>query len=112
LAGMAAVEKGAQLFLITENGFGKQVEFDAFVRHGRGTRGQTCYKLSDKTGEIVGVLTGHRRDDIVCITSQGQTLKLHLKEIPVVGRAAMGVRVLNIEKPDQVVAVARAAKEA
>jgi len=48
----------------------------------------------------------------VCITSQGNTLKLHLKEIPVVGRAAMGVRVLNIEKPDQVVAVARAAKEA
>jgi DNA gyrase subunit A len=112
LAGMAAVEKGAQLFLITENGFGKQVEFDAFVRHGRGTRGQTCYKLNEKTGEIVGVLTGHRRDDIVCITSQGQTLKLHLKEIPVVGRAAMGVHVLNIEKPDQVVAVARAAKEA
>ena len=112
LAGMTAVEKGAQLFLITENGFGKQVEFDAFVRHGRGTRGQTCYKLSDKTGEIVGVLAAHRKDDIVCITSQGNTLKLHLKEIPVVGRAAMGVRVLNIEKPDQVVAVARTAKEA
>jgi DNA gyrase subunit A len=112
LAGMADVEKGAQLFLITENGFGKQVEFDAFVRHGRGTRGQTCYKISEKTGEIVGVLSAHRRDDIVCITSQGNTVKLHLKEIPVVGRAAMGVHVLNIEKPDQVVAVARAAKEA
>ena len=112
LAGMAGVEKGAQLFLITENGFGKQVEFESFTRHGRGTRGQACYKLSDKTGEIVGVLTAHRRDDIVCITSQGNTVKLHLKEIPVLGRTAMGVRVLNIEKPDQVVAVASAAKEA
>jgi DNA gyrase subunit A len=112
LAGMAGVEKGAQLFLITENGYGKQVEFESFTRHGRGTRGQACYKLSDKTGEIVGVLTAHRRDDIVCITSQGNTVKLHLKEIPVLGRTAMGVRVLNIEKPDQVVAVASAAKEA
>jgi DNA gyrase subunit A len=112
LAGMAGVEKGAQLFLITENGFGKQVEFESFTRHGRGTRGQACYKLSDKTGEIVGVLTAHRRDDIVCITSQGNTVKLHLKEIPVLGRTAMGVRVLNIEKPDQVVAVASSAKEA
>ena len=112
LAGVAGVEKGAQLFLITENGFGKQLEFEAFVRHGRGTRGQTCYKLSEKTGEIVGALCAHRRDDIVCITSQGNTVKLHLKEIPVLGRTAMGVHVLNIEKPDQVVAVARAAKEA
>jgi len=112
LAGVAGVEKGAQLFLITECGFGKQIEFDAFVAHGRGTRGQACYKLNEKTGEIVGVITAHRRDDIVCITSQGSTLKLHLKEIPVLGRTAMGVRVLNIEKPDLVVAVARAAKEA
>jgi len=111
LAGVAAVEKGAQLFLITEYGFGKQLEFDAFVPHGRGTRGQTCYKLTEKTGEIVGAITAHRRDDIVCITSQGNTLKLHLKEIPVLGRAAVGVRVLNIEKPDLVVAVARAARE-
>jgi DNA gyrase subunit A len=112
LAGVAAVEKGAQMFLITEYGFGKQIEFDAFVPHGRGTKGQACYKLSDKTGEIVGVQTAHRRDDMVCITSQGNTLKLHLKEIPVLGRTAMGVRVLNIEKPDLVVAVARAAREA
>jgi DNA gyrase subunit A len=112
LAGVAGVEKGAQLFLITEYGFGKQIEFDAFVPHGRGTRGQACYKLNEKTGEIVGAITAHRRDDIVCITSQGSTLKLHLKEIPVLGRTAVGVRVLNIEKPDLVVAVARAAREA
>jgi DNA gyrase subunit A len=112
LAGVAAVEKGAQLFLITECGFGKQVEFDAFVPHGRGTRGQACYKLTDKIGEIVGAITAHRRDDIVCITSQGNTLKLHLREIPILGRAAVGVRVLNIEKPDLVVAVAWTAKEA
>jgi DNA gyrase subunit A len=111
LAGVAAVEKGAQLFLITEYGFGKQIEFDAFVAHGRGTRGQACYKLTDKTGEIIGAITAHRRDDIVCITSQGNTLKLHLKEIPILGRTAVGVRVLDIEKPDLVVAVARAAKE-
>jgi len=112
LAGVATVEKGAELFLITEFGFGKRTEFDNFSPHGRGTRGQTCYKLSAKTGEIVGVLAAHKKDDLVCITSQGNTIKLRLKEIPVLGKPAMGVHIVNIEKPDQVVGVARAAKEA
>jgi DNA gyrase subunit A len=112
LAGVATVEKGTELFLITEFGYGKRTEFDNFTPHGRGTRGQTCYKVSPKTGEIVGVLTVRRRDDLVCITSQGNTIKLRQKEIPVLGKAAMGVHIVNIERPDQVVGVARAAKEA
>ena len=49
--------------------------------------------------------------DRVCITSQSKTIKLRLKEIPVLGKAAMGVHIVNIAKPDMVVAVARAAKE-
>jgi DNA gyrase subunit A len=57
------------------------------------------------------VLTAHKKDDLVCITSQGNTIKLRLKEIPVLGKAAVGVHIVNIEKPDQVVGVARAAKE-
>jgi DNA gyrase subunit A len=112
LAGVATVMKGAELFLITEFGFGKRTEFGHFSAHGRGTRGQTCYKVSAKTGEIVGVLTAQKKDDLVCITSQGNTIKLRQKEIPVLGKAATGVHIVNIEKPDQVVGVARAAKEA
>jgi DNA gyrase subunit A len=111
LAGVATVQKGAELFLITEFGFGKRTEFDNFSAHGRGTRGQTCYKVSTKTGEIVGVLTVQKKDDLVCITSQGNTIKLRQKEIPVLGKAAVGVHIVNIERPDQVVGVARAAKE-
>jgi DNA gyrase subunit A len=111
VAGLAAVRKGAELFLITEHGYGKRTEFDNFIPHGRGTRGQTCYKVSKKTGEVVGVLTVQKRDDLVCITSQGNTIKLRLKEIPVLGKTAIGVHIVNIEKPDMLVAVARAAKE-
>jgi DNA gyrase subunit A len=111
VAGLAAVRKGSELFLITEHGYGKRIEFDNFSTHGRGTRGQTCYKVSKKTGELVGVLTVQKKDDLVCITSQGNTIKLRLKEIPVLGKAAIGVHIVNIEKPDMLVAVARAAKE-
>jgi DNA gyrase subunit A len=111
LAGVAAVEKDGELFLITEYGYGKRTEFGAFSRHGRGTRGQSCYKVAAKTGEIVGVLTARKKDDLMCITSQGNTIKLRLKEIPVLGKAAVGVHVVNIEKPDLVVSIALAAKE-
>jgi len=111
VAGVVAVRKGEELFLITEHGYGKRTEFDNFSPHGRGTRGQTCYKVSQKTGELVGVLTVNKKDDLVCITSQGNTIKLRLKEIPVLGKAAIGVHIVNIEKPDLVVAVARAARE-
>ncbi len=111
LAGVASVEKGVEMFLISEKGFGKRMEFNTFNPHGRGTRGQTCYKILEKTGELVGVLNVLKRDDLVCITSQGNTIKLRLKEIPVLGKSAVGVKVVNIERPDLVVAVARAAKE-
>jgi DNA gyrase subunit A len=111
VAGVATVLKSAELFLITEHGYGKRTEFAKFSTHGRGTRGQTCYKVSKKTGELVGVLTVQKKDDLVCITSQGNTIKLRLKEIPVLGKAAIGVHIVNIQKPDMVVAVARAAKE-
>jgi DNA gyrase subunit A len=111
VAGVVAVRKGEELFLITEHGYGKRTEFNNFSPHGRGTRGQTCYKVSQKTGELVGVLTVNKKDDLVCITSQGNTIKLRLKEIPVLGKSAIGVHIVNIEKPDLVVAVARAARE-
>ena len=111
VAGVAAVVKGEELFLITEHGYGKRTEFDNFNLHRRGTRGQTCYKVTQKTGELVGVLTVQKKDDLVCITSQGNTIKLRLREIPVLGKTAMGVHIVNIEKPDVLVAVARAAKE-
>jgi DNA gyrase subunit A len=111
VAGVARVVKGAELFLITEHGYGKRTAFDNLSRHGRGTRGQACYRVTAKTGELVGVLTVQKKDDLVCITSQGSTIKLRLKEIPVLGKTAMGVHIVNIQKPDLVVAVARAAKE-
>ncbi len=111
VAGVAAVVKGAEMFLITENGYGKRTNFENFSPHGRGTRGQTCYKVSKKTGELVGVLTVQKKDDLVCIASQGNTIKLRLNEVPVLGKTAMGVHIVNIAKPDMVVAVALAAKE-
>ena len=60
---------------------------------------------------MIGVLSVNDRDDLVCITSQGNTLKLRLAEVATLGKTAMGVRIVNITKPDVVVGVARVVKE-
>ena len=111
LAGVAMVREGEQMLLVSEFGYGKRTEYDNFSPHGRGTRGQICYKATEKTGEVIGVLSVNNKDDLVCITSQGNTLKLRLAEVATLGKTAMGVRIVNITKPDVVVGVARVVKE-
>ncbi|MGA2762461.1 MAG: DNA topoisomerase (ATP-hydrolyzing) subunit A [Spirochaetia bacterium] len=111
LAGVAMVRQGEQMLLVSEFGFGKRTAYDNFSPHGRGTRGQICYKATEKTGEVVGVLSVSDKDDLVCITSQGNTLKLRLSEVATLGKTAMGVRIVNITRPDVVVGIARVVKE-
>ena len=111
LAGVAMVLEGEQMLLVSEFGYGKRTEYDNFSPHGRGTRGQICYKTTEKTGEVIGVLSVNDKDDLVCITSQGNTLKLRLSEVATLGKTAMGVRIVNITKPDVVVGVARVVKD-
>ncbi len=111
LAGFLSVKEGEMMFVISEYGYGKRTEYDQFNPHGRGTRGQKAYKVSEKTGELIGVLAVREEDELVCITSQGNTLKLGLKNISVMGKTAQGVRVVNINKPDSVIGVARVIKE-
>lgn len=111
LAGAVCVNEEHDLVVLSEFGHGKRVKFEEFTPHGRGTRGQKVFTPAERTGEIVGVLSGNDEDDIMVITSQGSTVKLSLSTIPVYGRAATGVRIVNIERPDFVVGVDRAAKE-
>jgi DNA gyrase subunit A len=111
LAGVAMVLEREKMLLVSEFGYGKRTEYENFSPHGRGTRGQICYKTTEKTGEVIGVLSVSDKDDLVCITSQGNTLKLRLREVATLGKTAMGVRIVNITKPDVVVGVARVVKD-
>jgi DNA gyrase subunit A len=111
LAGVSMVRPGEQLLVVSEFGFGKRTEYRNFAPHGRGTRGQVVYRANEKTGEVVAAISVSPKDDLVCITSQGNTLKLRLSEVAVLGKTAMGVRIVNITRPDLVVGVARVVKE-
>ncbi|AEE17990.1 DNA topoisomerase (ATP-hydrolyzing) subunit A [Treponema brennaborense] len=111
LAGALRVESDACMMLLTEKGFGKRVDFDEFAAHGRGTGGQRIYGVSDKTGEIVGTINAADSDEIVCITSQGKSLRVAANSVTKQGRSASGVRVFNIDPPDMVIGLDRVANE-
>jgi DNA gyrase subunit A len=100
-----------KMLILSENGYGKRVEFSEFSSHGRGTGGQKIYTVSDKTGEIVGCVSVLDDEEIMCITSQGKSIKLKVSSIRIMGRSAQGVRILSIEKPDFVVGLDRIVRE-
>jgi DNA gyrase subunit A len=99
------------MLLLSEYGYGKRIEYSNFSQHGRGTRGQITYKTSETTGELVGAISVTKKDELVCITSQGNAMKLKLSTIPVMGKTAKGVRVVNITPPDFAVGMARVVPE-
>lgn len=111
LAGVLSVDPDEQMLLVSEFGYGKRTEFELFNVHGRATRGQVVYKTNEKTGELVGVVPVKNEDEVVFITSLGNTIKLRVEEIPTMGKTAHGVRIVNIDKPDFLVGVARVVKE-
>jgi DNA gyrase subunit A len=111
LTGLLRVDNSEQMLVISEYGFGKRVEFSEFSSHSRGTGGQKIYTVTEKTGEIIGCVGILEKEEIMCITSQGKSIKLKVSAIRVMGRSAQGVKILSIDKPDFVIGVDRVVKE-
>ena len=94
------------LLAITENGFGKRTELDEYRVQSRAGRGVITYKVTPKTGEIVGVRIVDDKDDVMLITDTGTIIRIHASEISVLGRSTQGVtlmrtnegKVVSIEK--------------
>ena len=94
------------LLAITENGFGKRTELDEYRVQARGGRGVITYKITPKTGRIVGVKIVEEDDDVMMITDTGTIIRINAKDISVLGRSTQGVtlmrtnegKVVSIEK--------------
>lgn len=111
LAAAIRVQDGMEALVITEKGVGKRVDFSEFSNHGRGTGGQRIFGNIEDKGEIIGALTIADSDEIVCMTSQGKTLRVKAADISKQGRGSSGTRVIDIESPDYVVGFDRVAKD-
>ncbi|MCP5515495.1 MAG: DNA topoisomerase (ATP-hydrolyzing) subunit A [Spirochaetales bacterium] len=112
VTGLLSINETEKILIITENGYGKRIDYNLFQHHGTRTRGQVAYKTTEKTGEIIGVLSVSETDELMCSSSQGTTIRLSVEEISIQGKAASGVRVVNIVKPDFLVGIARVSTDA
>ena len=94
------------LLAITENGFGKRTELEEYRVQNRGRRGVITYKVTPKTGDIVGIRIATDEEDVMLITDNGTIIRLNVKDISILGRATQGVtlmrtnegKVVSIEK--------------
>ena len=110
VAAALQVKQDEKMLIMTEFGYGKRVDFNEFSRHGRGTGGQKVYEVKEKTGEIIGAITISENEEMVCMTSQGKTLRVKASAISEQSRTSQGVRILNIDQPDMVIGLDKIAE--
>ena len=106
--GMDVVDEHSSIFVISKYGYGKRTKVSQFTPHARGGVGIRSAVVNSKTGELVGVNTLSDADDqeVIIISQNGQTIRLGLKDIPALGRATQGVRIMRMNDGDEVVSLA------
>jgi DNA gyrase subunit A len=106
--GMDIVEKDTSIFVISELGYGKRTKISQFTAHARGGVGIRSAVVNTKTGALIGVkaLDGDEAKEVIIISKNGQTIRLGLKDIPELGRATQGVRIMRLNDGDQVTSLA------
>jgi DNA gyrase subunit A len=107
---MDVVDEKAQLLSVTENGYGKRSEVTEYRFQGRGGSGVINVKVTEKNGAVVGIKSVTDADQLLLITERGQLIRIKVKDIRETGRAAQGVRVIQLEDGDRVVGVAKLAE--
>jgi DNA gyrase subunit A len=102
--GMVVVEEDANIFVISENGYGKRTKVAQFTAHARGGVGIRSAIVNAKTGKLMGVASLKQDDDqeIIIISKGGQTIRLGMGNIPEISRATQGVRVMRLKDDDSV----------
>jgi len=106
--GMDIVQPGSSIFVISHYGYGKRTKVAQFTAHARGGVGIRSAVVNSKTGNLIGVktLTGDETQEVIIVSSQGQTIRLGLKDIPELGRATQGVRIMRLNDGDEIVSLA------
>ncbi|MCX4302895.1 MAG: DNA gyrase subunit A [Clostridia bacterium] len=105
--GMEPIIQGgkATLLAITENGFGKRTELDEYRVQNRGGRGVITYKITPKTGDIVGIRVVNGTEDVMLITDTGTIIRLKVEEVSILGRATQGVTLMRTNDGCKVVSI-------
>jgi len=101
----------ASILSVTENGYGKKTRIDEYPLQGRSGKGVITIKTSARNGKMIGVQQITESDDVMLITDKGKIIRLRGRDISVIGRNTQGVKLIELEPGEKVVALARLAEK-
>ena len=95
--------EGEYILIVSANGMGKRTPFTEFKLQNRGGKGVKCYKITEKTGEVVGAKAVNDGNEIMMITNEGIVIRMFVDDISVLGRVTLGVKLMNTGNKDDIV---------
>ena len=98
VVGAAVVDPDYKVLIVSEKGFGKCTSIDSYRAQTRGGKGLTSYKITEKTGSVMGLEMVKDTEELIMVTSQGVVIRIRVKDISTVGRVAQGVKLINLEE--------------
>ncbi len=107
VVGMQMNTQGEYLLIASEKGLGKLTRMDEFTPQNRGGKGVKCYKITEKTGNIVGVKAVNQENEIMMITTEGIIIRMKVEGISVLGRVTSGVKLMNLDEDITVASIAK-----
>lgn len=105
--GMQLNTQGDHLLIVSANGMGKLTLIDEFKSQNRGGKGVKCYKIMEKTGNVIGVKNLHMDDEIMMINTEGIVIRMMCSDISVLGRVTSGVKLMNLSENVSVASIAK-----
>lgn len=111
VVGMQLASQGDTLLIVSENGMGKRTDIEEFTVQNRGGKGVKCYKINEKTGNVVGVKAVDDSREIMLITTEGIIIRLNCTDISNLGRITSGVKLINLDEGVKVATFAKVRKQ-
>ena len=107
VVGMQLHTQGDYLLIVSEKGLGKCTRMEEFTTQNRGGKGVKCYKITEKTGNVIGVKAVYADNEIMMITTEGIIIRIKVDSISILGRITSGVKLINLDEDITVASIAK-----
>ncbi len=107
IIGMQMSSQGKDMLIVSEKGMGKRTSMEEFTKQNRGGKGVKCYKITEKTGNVVGMKAVDEESEIMIINTEGIVIRMKCSDISQYGRITSGVKLINLPEREKVASVAK-----
>lgn len=109
--GAEVIEDGLKLLIVSEKGYGKCTDTSSFRVQSRGGKGLKAYKVTEKTGDVVGIAMVNDNEELMIVTSEGVIIRIRVRDISTVGRVTQGVKLVNVDEGVTVMSIAKISED-